>query len=76
MIPFLIGLLVAYSVCITLLWMATLARWYDTKEKFTLVMKELYSTDPGAFFRVYRGVGEPPKRFPNISNGRAAQDEE
>lgn len=76
MIAFLIGLLVAYSICITLLWMAALARWYDAKEKFTRLTKELYSMDPGVFAQIYNGVGEPPKRFPNVSNGRAAQDGE
>lgn len=61
MLNFILGLLLAYSICITLIFLGSVARWYEVKKDRELSLRILYAVDPMAFYEVVDRGAEAPK---------------
>ena len=61
MLNFILGLLLAYAVCITLMFLGSVARWYEAKKDRELSLRILYAVDPMAFYEVVDRGSETPK---------------
>ena len=61
MLNFILGLLLAYSICITLIFLGSVARWYEAKKDRELSLRILYAVDPVSFYEVVDRGSETPK---------------
>ena len=61
MLNFILGLLLAYAVCITLMFLGSVARWYEAKKNRELALRILYAVDPMAFYDVVDRGAEAPE---------------
>lgn len=61
MLNFTLGLLLAYSICITLMFLGSVARWYEAKKDRELLLRILYAVDPMAFYDVVDRGAEAPE---------------
>lgn len=68
MLNFILGFLLSYSVCITLMFFGSVARWYEAKKNRELALRTLnaverilYAVDPMAFYDIVDRGAEAPE---------------